>query len=406
MEKRGGTLIDDDRARLERRMRTYFNAALPWNAIISELGPLSKNASRYPAEKTRAKLLTKTHFQNSAVTRYFVRPFDVRWAYVALDRPLWNEPRPELLRIFPGSSGFLITRPFGIANPEGIPVTWTTELGDNDAIKGHAYYCVASRQNDAILEVNLSAATQVWLKNIGLEQLNIDQSVANLVWHHTLAIAYAPDWLAENEDDIREDWPRIPLPSSLDLLRKSAAIGSRVALLLDPNLPVPGVVGPGPIAPELAAIALPWRQGNSNMSDADRAITAGWGSGGNGRAVMPGRGEFIKRTYDAAESSTDEFSSLLGRETYDIYLNQDACWRNIPEEVWSFTIGGYQVLKKWLSYREFSILGRSLTPGEVRYVRDVARRLAALRLLGPELDANYRACAATHTPLSQVPDAE
>lgn len=64
-----------------------------------------------------------------------------------------------------------------------------------------------------------------------------------------------------------------------------------------------------------------------------------------------------------------------------------------------FTIGGYQVIKKWLSYREQPLLGRALTPGEVRYVRDMARRLAALRLMAPQLDANYRACAAAHRPL-------
>jgi len=29
----------------------------------------------------------------------------------------------------------------------------------------------------------------------------------------------------------------------------------------------------------------------------------------------------------------------------------------------------------------------------------IARRLAALRLMAPELDANYRACAAAHRPL-------
>jgi hypothetical protein len=44
------------------------------------------------------------------------------------------------------------------------------------------------------------------------------------------------------------------------------------------------------------------------------------------------------------------------------------------------------------------LLGRALTTGEVRYVRDVARRLAALRLMAPALDAYYRACAAAHFP--------
>jgi hypothetical protein len=37
-----------------------------------------------------------------------------------------------------------------------------------------------------------------------------------------------------------------------------------------------------------------------------------------------------------------------------------------------------------------------LTPTELRYVRDTARRLAASRLMAPELDATYRACAAAH----------
>jgi len=33
-------------------------------------------------------------------------------------------------------------------------------------------------------------------------------------------------------------------------------------------------------------------------------------------------------------------------------INEVANWRNIPAKVWSYYIGGYQVIKKWLSYRE------------------------------------------------------
>ena len=98
-------------------------------------------------------------------------------------------------------------------------------------------------------------------------------------------------------------------------------------------------------------------------------------------------------------------AALLGTATNDIYLNADAFWRNIPETVWGFTIGGYQVLKKWLSYREQPLLGRVLSSTEVRYVSSVARRLAALRLMAPELDANYRACAAAHYPFPDAPPA-
>ncbi len=82
---------------------------------------------------------------------------------------------------------------------------------------------------------------------------------------------------------------------------------------------------------------------------------------------------------------------LLGDRTCDVYLNEAAYWSNIPIRVWEYTIGGYQVIKKWLSYREEKLLGRPLTKDEVRYVPEMARRIAAILLLEPALDANYRA---------------
>ena len=189
----------------------------------------------------------------------------------------------------------------------------------------------------------------------------------------------------------------MPLPNTADLLRASAALGARVAALLDPDTSVPGVTT-GTLPPALATIATPAKRGGGAMTEADRLLTAGWGHAGKGGAVMPGRGRIVARDYAPAEAAAQTEAALLGARTNDVFLNEDAYWRNIPETVWSFTIGGYQVLKKFLSYREQPLLGRALTTVEVRYVRDVARRLAALRLMAPALDANYRACAAAHFP--------
>jgi hypothetical protein len=91
---------------------------------------------------------------------------------------------------------------------------------------------------------------------------------------------------------------------------------------------------------------------------------------------------------------------LLGQFTCDIYLNESACWRNVPEKVWDYTIGGYQVIKKWLSYREHELLGRALTPDEAREVTHMARRIAALILLQPELDQNYQTVKSATLPLA------
>ena len=65
-------------------------------------------------------------------------------------------------------------------------------------------------------------------------------------------------------------------------------------------------------------------------------------------------------------------------DVFDVYLNDAAFWRDVPAAVWSYRLGGYQVLKKWLSYRERPILGRDLTPEEVQHFTDTARRIAAL----------------------------
>lgn len=248
---------------------------------------------------------------------------------------------------------------------------------------------------------NLSPAARAWLNALTLPDPDTDRATAFLPWHHALAIGYAPAWLSENADGIRQDWPRIPLPDSADLLRASAALGARIAALLDPDAPVPGVTT-GAIDPAIAAIAIPTKRGGGAMLEPDRALTAGWGHAGKGGAVMPGRGLAPTRAYDAGEAATAAHADLLGASTHDIHLNADAYWRNVPAEVWNFTIGGYQVIKKFLSYREQPLLGRALTPGEVRYVRDIARRLAALRLMAPVLDANYRACAAQHRPFERV----
>src|SRR5208282_2129994 len=109
------------------------------------------------------------------------------------------------------------------------------------------------------------------------------------------------------------------------------------------------------------------------------AVTAGWGHEGKGSITMPGKGKAIERDFTGKEqASLGEAINLLGERTYDVYLNDVAYWSSIPLRVWEYTIGGYQVIKKWLSYREEKLLGRPLTKDEVRYVQEMARRIAAI----------------------------
>ena len=151
------------------------------------------------------------------------------------------------------------------------------------------------------------------------------------------------------------------------------------------------------------------RVGGGSLRESDLALTAGWGHAGKGGVTMPGKGRVVEREYAPAERKAivegSKALGILGQMTRFLttlrivfYLNDVAYWSNIPEKVWDYTIGGYQVIKKWLSYRELKLVGRPLNKDEVRYVQEIVRRIAAILLLNPSLDSNYQAVKADTFP--------
>jgi REP element-mobilizing transposase RayT len=392
MEKRGGALIDDDRAVLETRMKRYFDKSIAFDELKAEKHPLVQDAARYDAKAARVKLLAIESFNPTRVYRYAKRPMDYGWCYFTPVRPIWNEPRPTLSAHCWEGNAFLLSRFNQAKNPEGVPFYFARGLSDDhllapDASAFPLQRRAAPKKHDLpgleaeSVFANLSPKARAYLEGLGFQSLDVDADEASNLWYHALAIGYAPAYLAENADGIRQDWPRIPLPSGREALADSAALGRRVAALLDTESPVPGVTA-GKIREEWRTIGVFQRVDGrpARPEGGDLDVTAGWGHAGKNGVTMPGRGRLGGAGGPPA--------------SHDVFLNDVACWRNIPAAVWEFTIGGYQVIKKWLSYREKPLLGRGLTPDEVRYVTEMSRRLAALVALRPELDANYRAGAA------------
>jgi hypothetical protein len=83
-----------------------------------------------------------------------------------------------------------------------------------------------------------------------------------------------------------------------------------------------------------------------------------------------------------------------GERTGDLYINENAFFSNVPEEVWTYQLGGYPVLKKWLGYRQADRRNdAALTDDERRWFRQTIQRLAALLALAPELDSLYQEAA-------------
>jgi len=402
MEKRGGGLIDIDRDALERRMRAYFDPAVSWAELEVLNGGLTRDAARFNARKTRDKLLVGERFDPERLRRYAVRPFDNRWCYYLPVRPLWNEPRPRYWEQCWDGNAFFMTRFRSSASPEGVPCYWVADLSDDHFIvPDNACFPVwlrrvpqPSKKNGSngvlagmgdeppLTTANLSPVARAYLQNLKLPDPDRDAETAALLWLHALAIGFSPAYLAENADGIHQDWPRIPLPAERDTLLASAELGRRIAALLDSDRPVTGVTA-GKIRPELRAVGAMCRVGGGSIDpdDGELAVTAGWGYVGKGGAIMPGKGRIDPRPLEES----------MAEPAHDLYLNEVAYLSNVPRSVWEYGIGGYQVVKKWLSYREKAVLGRDLRLDEAICLTELIRRLAALVALHPQLDAGYAA---------------
>lgn len=108
-----------------------------------------------------------------------------------------------------------------------------------------------------------------------------------------------------------------------------------------------------------------------------------------------GKGRWTPRPFMAEELPASEYIEAWGERTGDLYLNDNAFFSNVPELVWTYQLGGYPVLKKWLAYRQADRRDEQpLTNDERRWLRQIIQRIAALLALGPKLNELYQDAAA------------
>lgn len=418
-EMRRGALIDTDRDRLVTRMRRYLDPEISFDTLKEEgVGPVS-DAGRFQPETARSRLLAREGFREDRVIRYSLLPLDTRYAYYTQVRPIWNEPRPEFFAASAEGNRFLVSRMMAERPQEGLPVLAVTALPDyhilRPNIRAFPFRRVGSNAPQgellATLEnrANLSSAAREWMAALDAGDPDTDISVGDMPWLHATAITASPAWLQENRAAILGGWPRIPLPSDATHLGHSAELGARVAALLDTEQSVTGVTS-GTLEPLYIAVGKLTRVGGGALSPQELAVTEGWGRGGHGAPVMPGSGRLsLREAYDdgeleavsrAAEALGEDSAALVDRlgPPIDVHLNSVAYLKGVPTAVWEFTIGGYQVLKKWLSYREQEVIGGPLRVSEARDATAIVRRLTALVVMQPTLNASYEAIRASAYP--------
>lgn len=408
-------VVDIDSERLKHRMLNYFNPNVSHEEMRRLCPGALTDTSSFDAVQTRKQLQGRGILPDNII-RYAYRPFDLRWLYWEPETKLLDRNRADYyVQLFEGNvwmgaaqqnrkeydPPFIASRLCSMHIIERsvnlFPLTLREWPG------GDILFHEEAKTSRSIGDryANLSDGALAYLTERGGVKSATD------LFHHTAAILHAPAYALENGGALRQDWPRVPLPADKDRLTASANLGRQVAALLDTETPVPGVTA-GKIRPKLKVFGAAARIGGGSLDAAagELDVTAHWGIAGKGGVTMPSKGKLTERAFSpdektalaqgAAALGLTESAALacLGETTFDIFLNDVAYWRNVPANVWRYTLGGYQVMKKWLSYREKTLLGRALTLDEVTEVTHMTRRIAALLLLRPVLDANYQAVKA------------
>ena len=387
--KRDSFLIDIELDRLRTRITEYFDVDVSHEELARRYPVAMKDSSGFvvrDARLVRDSLIARGGPTKTGFVRHAYRPFDQRWLYWEPGHGLLGRPVPDYWPHVFGGNLWMVTQQK--PRREWSPPQVISHIGCLDLIDRGATCIPTWLRDDDITNPNgqarrpnLSIAAQNYLAALG--------ATVEDLFHHVLAVLHDPTYREANAGALRMGWPRIPLPGwpkgeaegTADELVRSAARGGQLAALLDPDTPVPGVTQ-APFRTEIAIIAVPTTTHGRNMADEDFAVTAGWGHFGKGDAVMPGQGRVVERPFTPEERSAmaGGYDTLdpLGPTTLDVYLNDRAFWRNVPPPVWRYKLGGYQVLKKWLSYREREVLGRSLRAEEVQHFTDTARRVEGI----------------------------
>jgi hypothetical protein len=392
------SVIDTDGNRLSNRMKSYINAktfaaaALEFPILAPSLDDDGKPATAGYDPEGVWNDLRKIGFSEEKVLSFLTFPFDQRFIYYETGTKLLNRPRPEY-EANREDNEFLLTVPEPRKESETRPIFSTTLANLHVHERGSVVFPRETRGSDLLpdRDANIPEATWRFLReHFDIEGERRDDGARAFVgrlFRVALAVLHAPAYQAEHKSALSADWAHLPIPKAADLFDRLVTAGDQVGRLLNAGLDATAAVQ-AILGADLARSLGPLKRlDGKQVRPEDLKVTVTYWGGGKGR--------WKPRSFTAKELPTGEFSEVWGERTGDLYLNDNAFFANVPELVWTYNLGGYPVLKKWLAYRQADRRnGQPLTDDERRWLRRIIQRIAALLALGPRLNGLYQEAAA------------
>ena len=354
------------------RIRDFSNPRFSDHEIRERFFP-GRRVRNYPAGDTRGwklsearEILAAEEDLDRDTVAICYRPLDFRYVYNALALVDW--PRPEVseqmrtgnniglcvLRRTENSRGydyFGISR-HAISNHQVslkdgtylLPLYTYSASAKKGLLAGHVSKAETDRTPNVDRQFTKQLAGAAGLRCVDHGRGDLRKTLGPediLAWIY--AVFHSPEYRARYEAHLKLDFPRVPLPGSTNLFRQLTSAGHDLLsfhLLESPALDDTITDYVGPKNPEVGQVG--WSDGTVWLDAARTNARQGH------RATKPGRFGF----------------------------------HGVPQEVWDFHIGGYQVCYKWLKDRK----GRRLSDGDVAHYQRIVVALNETVRVMAEID--------------------
>ena len=277
----------------------------------------------------------------------YYRPFDPRWTYYTGEsRGFHCMPRPKNMpHLLPENTALCVCRV--VKSPVWQHALITDKITENcyisnrDSESGHVFplYLYPNPEELAIstertlnFQPAFLTAFSEALELLQTAPFNLPKGVSpEDILAYIYAVLYSPTYRERYYEFLKYDFPRIPLPQDIEQFRTLATLGQR---LIDSHL----------------------------LKSESRS------------AGTPTSHKF-----------EGEGDGVIGRVRYldgQVWINPDQYFTDVPEEVWKYEIGAYQVCEKWLKDRR----GEALSHAEIRQYRAILVAVAETLAVIAEID--------------------
>lgn len=350
-----GSVIDTEKEVLAARMEEYINsetfgeASLRFPLLAPPPSADGKPAvAGYDPEEVWNALRT-IGFNSAKVMGFLAFPLDQRFIYYETGTKLLNRPRPEYGANLQGNE-FLLTVPEPRKDSETRPLFSRTLANLHVHERGSVVFPRETKGDDLLSDRDANISEGSWRvlrSHFRLKGERRDPDARALVsklFRVAFAILHAPSYQSEHKSALAADWAHLPIPKDADLLAQLVVAGNQVIRLLDADEDAAEILEEVIGAERRRTLGALKRADGGQVRSEDTKITVTYWGGGKGR--------WKPRLFTATELPAPEYADAWGERTGDLFLNDQACFANVPELVWSYQLGGYPVLKKWLGYRQ------------------------------------------------------